>query len=201
MSSCLSWRHSSPRAVPGAAAAAADRRALPLGAAGGRTDAYADARRTLIEELGTEPGRELQELQRAVLRQDPRWTPRRRGAGPRSPQPAESRKTVTVLIADVDAGRRARRPGSTARGDVGAGPARGAGARPPRRERHDARRRSDPRRLRRALGSGRRLAAGGHGGRRSALVRPRRPCRTLDGRGCDRRSGRLGRAGRRGCPA
>ena len=64
--------------------------------------AYADARRTLIEELGTEPGRELQELQRAVLRQDRSLdAPAAASALPAQPQPAESRKTVTVLIADV----------------------------------------------------------------------------------------------------
>ena len=34
-------------------------------------ESYADARRTLVEELGIEPGRELRELQQAILRQDP----------------------------------------------------------------------------------------------------------------------------------
>jgi DNA-binding SARP family transcriptional activator len=34
-------------------------------------DAYRDARRTLTEELGIEPGRALRDLQAAVLRQDP----------------------------------------------------------------------------------------------------------------------------------
>jgi DNA-binding SARP family transcriptional activator len=34
-------------------------------------DAYQSARATLTEELGIEPGRELQELQQAILRQDP----------------------------------------------------------------------------------------------------------------------------------
>ena len=33
--------------------------------------AYAATRRTLVEELGAEPGPELQELQRAILRHDP----------------------------------------------------------------------------------------------------------------------------------
>src|SRR4029078_9507193 len=54
------------------------------GAAGGRSvarsrggrradalDAYADARRILVEELGLEPGPELQRLQQAVLRHEP----------------------------------------------------------------------------------------------------------------------------------
>jgi DNA-binding SARP family transcriptional activator len=34
-------------------------------------DAYQDVRRTLMDELGVEPGRALQELERAILRQDP----------------------------------------------------------------------------------------------------------------------------------
>jgi DNA-binding SARP family transcriptional activator len=34
--------------------------------------AYADARRTLVEELGIEPGRELRELHQAILEQEPR---------------------------------------------------------------------------------------------------------------------------------
>ena len=34
-------------------------------------DAYQQTRRTLVEELGIEPGAELQELERAILRQDP----------------------------------------------------------------------------------------------------------------------------------
>ena len=33
--------------------------------------AYQDARRTLIEELGIEPGERLRELERAILAQDP----------------------------------------------------------------------------------------------------------------------------------
>ena len=33
-------------------------------------DAYQEARRVLVEELGLEPGRTLQELERAILRQD-----------------------------------------------------------------------------------------------------------------------------------
>jgi DNA-binding SARP family transcriptional activator len=37
--------------------------------------AYRDARRTLVDELGIEPGRSLRELERAILRQDPGLEP------------------------------------------------------------------------------------------------------------------------------
>ena len=89
------------------------------------------------------------------------------------PQLAESRKTVTVLIADVGAGRRARRPGRARRAAVlEVDPRRGAEL-----DRHGAssrvtRRRARARRVRRPGGAGRRLAAGGHGGRRAPFVCP-----------------------------
>ena len=38
-------------------------------------EAYRDARRTLVEELGLEPGAELRELEAAILRQDPALAP------------------------------------------------------------------------------------------------------------------------------
>ena len=47
---------------------------LALYRSGRQSDAlasYRDARRTLVEELGIEPGRELRELERAILAQDP----------------------------------------------------------------------------------------------------------------------------------
>ena len=54
-----------------AAAGAADARALPLGpAGGGALSAYHDARRTLVDELGIEPGPELQALYGSILRQE-----------------------------------------------------------------------------------------------------------------------------------
>ena len=43
-------------------------------------DAYRAARRALVDELGVQPGPELQELERAVLRQDPSLAPPRRAA-------------------------------------------------------------------------------------------------------------------------
>ena len=53
-----------------AAARPADARALPLGPAGGGAQAYHDARRTLVDELGIEPGPALQELYGSILRQE-----------------------------------------------------------------------------------------------------------------------------------
>jgi DNA-binding SARP family transcriptional activator len=55
-------------------------------------EAYRRARRTLIEELGIEPGRALQELQAAMLAQDPRldWTPPPDRAPPADPTTARA---------------------------------------------------------------------------------------------------------------
>ena len=51
-------------------------------------EAYREARAGSSTSSGIEPGAELQELERAILRQDPSW--RRRGTGPRPP-PAANR--------------------------------------------------------------------------------------------------------------
>jgi DNA-binding SARP family transcriptional activator len=64
--------------------------------------AYRDARATLVEDLGIEPGRELQELERAILRQDPAIAGDRAarvlgGAPPAQPT------TTTVVAAALDA--------------------------------------------------------------------------------------------------
>jgi DNA-binding SARP family transcriptional activator len=69
--------------------------------------AYQDARRILVEELGIDPGHELQELERAILRQDEHLRPpalaldhaaRPASAGaPRRP----ARKTVTIVFAEL----------------------------------------------------------------------------------------------------
>ena len=66
-------------------------------------EAYQSARRTLVDELGIDPSEDLQELERAILRQDPRLRPPPRPADER-PLPVEQarrpmRKTVTVLHA------------------------------------------------------------------------------------------------------
>jgi DNA-binding SARP family transcriptional activator len=76
-------------------------------------DAYQTARRALVEELGIEPGRQLRELQQAILNQDPRLDLPVVGL-PDSEEPAPSdalapaeptmrdvRKTVTAICTSV----------------------------------------------------------------------------------------------------
>lgn len=72
--------------------------------------AYQEARRTLVEELGIDPGPELQELERAILRQDPALTPAPRArAATRLPVPLTplvgrqlELAAVTALLRDPD---------------------------------------------------------------------------------------------------
>jgi DNA-binding SARP family transcriptional activator len=61
--------------------------------------AYQDARRTLAEELGIEPGPALQDLQRAVLAQDPGLLA---SAGQVTEPSPEHRRTVTVMLLDPE---------------------------------------------------------------------------------------------------
>ena len=53
-------------------------------------DAYQDARRALVDELGIEPGEELQELQSRILAHDPAL------GGPRAPSPRERREAAAA---------------------------------------------------------------------------------------------------------
>ena len=53
-------------------------------------DAYQDARRALVDELGIEPGEELQELQSRILAHDPTL------GGPRTPSPRERREAAAA---------------------------------------------------------------------------------------------------------
>ena len=66
---------------------------------------YQATRRLLVEELGIEPGRELQELHRRVLNQEPGLVPppsEERTVPGLPPEPREERKVVTVLFCDLD---------------------------------------------------------------------------------------------------
>jgi DNA-binding SARP family transcriptional activator len=75
-------------------------------------DAYQAARSTLIEQLGLEPSRTLQELELAILRQDPaldlevepvapRPAPGVEALPPAPPEPVPERKLATVLFVDL----------------------------------------------------------------------------------------------------
>jgi len=68
--------------------------------------AYAVARAALVDELGAEPGAELQDLHHAILRQDASLgEPTVTGAtGHAGTTVEEARKTVTVLLADLTGG-------------------------------------------------------------------------------------------------
>ena len=63
--------------------------------------AYADARATLVGELGLEPGAELRRMQRAILEQDPALEPERRPVPP--PQRRRRRLAVAATAALVTA--------------------------------------------------------------------------------------------------
>ncbi len=75
-------------------------------------DAYQDARRALVDELGIDPSPALQELERAILRQDP-------SLDVEAPAPAGVRevaeRSILVAITRRDAHRRAARGGRAAR--------------------------------------------------------------------------------------
>ena len=160
-------------------------------------EAYGEARRVLLDELGVEPGPALRELQAAILRQDPELAPApRRVAAP----------TAFVTAPDRAAGRRRRPAGRRGRGGGAAReqrPREGPGAARGKRRRRDRPRRwcRDRRGRRRPLALAprrRREDALGHQRRRAQRLarRPRRPQRPADGPGrqrprrCGRRRGR-----------
>jgi DNA-binding SARP family transcriptional activator len=67
--------------------------------------AYSAARTTLIEGLGAEPGAQLQELQRAILRQDAEIAgPAAAVSGEPVARIEEARKPVTILLAKLSTG-------------------------------------------------------------------------------------------------
>ena len=85
---------SSPRTHCASGCEPSDARALPQRAAGRRACGVPGRAATLVEELGFEPGAELQALERAILQQDPALSPPGRA-------PA-ARATTTVLAAALD---------------------------------------------------------------------------------------------------
>ena len=102
------WSRSTP---PRAAARPADARALPRGASGRRLHAYQDARRSLLEELGIEPGPALQRLHGAILGRSVRSTerrPRPPGGHCRGGRPDAARRAARARARRR--GRRARPP-------------------------------------------------------------------------------------------
>ena len=66
-------------------------------------EAYRAARETLVEELGIEPSPELQQLEQAILRQDPSLDlpEAAPSAATAAPPGEERRKVVTLLFADI----------------------------------------------------------------------------------------------------
>jgi DNA-binding SARP family transcriptional activator len=74
---------------------------LALYRAGRQADAlelYRSTRRTFVDELGIDPSTELQELERAILRQDPALLQPRRAEGPREqPEPPRRRRRPVLL--------------------------------------------------------------------------------------------------------
>jgi DNA-binding SARP family transcriptional activator len=68
-------------------------------------EAYADARRTLVDGLGIEPGRELRRLHEAILRQDPELQPAARvgqAAGPQDDTFVGREQELEELIRGLD---------------------------------------------------------------------------------------------------
>src|SRR6185503_14634414 len=69
--------------------------------------AYQDARRALVDELGIEPGERLRELERAILAQEPELAaPELEPAPPEPPPPATepapaARRLVSIVFADI----------------------------------------------------------------------------------------------------
>ncbi len=75
------------------------------GRQGDALQAYADARRTLVEELGLEPGPALRELERQILAQDAGLDPPRSPAAPARPT-ARLRRSPAAATSRADGGRR-----------------------------------------------------------------------------------------------
>ena len=75
-------------------------------------ESYREARRSLVDELGLEPGRDLQELERAILAQDPALEPPCHGSRPQPVTVARRARGGAWLIAAAGAVLLAAIPGS-----------------------------------------------------------------------------------------
>jgi DNA-binding SARP family transcriptional activator len=64
-------------------------------------EAYQETRRTLVDELGIEPGSSLRELEQAILRQDAALAASTSRAEVTPAPPEDRRRTVTILFADI----------------------------------------------------------------------------------------------------
>ena len=162
--------------------------------------AYRDARRALVDELGIEPGRELRELEQAILRQDAELDAPAAAPAAASGGFVGRERELGVLLGALDDARRRSRAARARRRR-----ARDRQEPPGRRARAP---RAGPRgaRLRRALLGGRRraglLAVGAGAARLRARRRPRRAARPARRRRCRARDApaRAGRPGRRRRP-
>ena len=81
-------------------------------------DAYQDARRTLVDELGLEPSAELRELQDRILRQDPTlgWAAPAAPMPPAEPEADLPRAAPELTTGDRDGGPAPRAPAAVAAG-------------------------------------------------------------------------------------
>jgi DNA-binding SARP family transcriptional activator/streptogramin lyase len=61
-------------------------------------EAYQRARHTLVEDVGIDPGMRLQQLERAILRQDPSLEPPERPAARRAPPRARTRRVPAAIV-------------------------------------------------------------------------------------------------------
>ena len=108
-------------------------------------ESYREARRSLVEELGLEPGRALQELERAILAHDPALEPPARRSTPRPAAAARRARrggwliaaAGAVLLAAIDRGR-GQAVGLGRRFGAGAGEL-GGGDRPAQQQRRGRR--------------------------------------------------------------